>query len=185
MKRRLLNLAPLVAAASIVGTVSPARSFAGHVATQDDDIYIVVDAEEGPQNPQEWTWTGFECESIDNKGCPANTPIALPDSGGNLYGCTPLSNPPPPLGNGCEGTCLICSGNRVATGNLCRRSKVIPPPACSGSGGTLFCGKKAQSSCATIGAGGVNPGPNGCGCVVPPRFPPNSTCNVIQCILYP
>lgn len=126
--------------------------------SQDDSaIYVVVLADE--RSSTAWSLKNFKC--IEINACPSNSFIIDPDTGAPK-GCKASAG-------GCKGDCTPCSGS-PESGTVCQ---MIEENTCSGSGGTISCGKKIKGTC---GVGTIG----GCACAAA-GAPGTETCKISLC----
>jgi hypothetical protein len=113
----------------------------------------------------DWSISNYECTAVNS--CPMG--VANVHAGtGNVVGCSRT-------GATCTGSCTICEGGGGG-GSMCRASTT---GSCTGSGGTMFCGRQGSGNCGVTTVGG----PNGCACTPPtaPAWIAGTTCDVKMC----
>jgi hypothetical protein len=135
-----------------------------------DPVWLGVDYDDSELIGHDWSYNNYICQEIAR--CAKDTPVANPQ--GNIKGCVPKTTTPPT----CIGSCTMCAGGETA-GYNCRRTNV-PTDSCAGSGGAMECGQPQTSTCVFALP---NAGLNGCGCTIPPTYPPTGSCVFAMCQL--
>lgn len=126
-------------------------------ARDEPAICVVVPADE--RSSMAWSPSDYKCVEIN--GCPNNSIIIDPDTGAPK-GCKASAG-------GCKGDCTLCSGS-PESGTVCQ---MMEENTCSGSGGTISCGKKIKGTC---GVGTIG----GCACAAA-GAPGTETCKISLC----